>query len=244
MNLPFQRTESRFTTTLWTLVHAAGNRSDEGHAALSELVQRYWPSVYGYLRRTGKQPDVASELTQAFFADVVLTRELFARADASKGRLRTLILSALKNYEVDQYRKSDGQRYRLALSRTEFEEAERTLCAEPANSAEAEFDLRWALAQMREALRRCELHFSKGGKPGHWAAFAERVVRPCLGHFEAPPLSKVAIDHGFASPADAAAAIQTVKKRLLAILGEVAAETAGDEAASREELESLTRVLG
>jgi len=47
----------------------------------------------------------AEELTQSFFAEVVLKRELFERAEAERGRLRSLILRSLSNFLADQIRR-------------------------------------------------------------------------------------------------------------------------------------------
>lgn len=86
--------------------------------------------------------------------------------------------------------------------------------------------------------RRCETHFESAERAGHWRLFEARVVR------ESPvPLVEAAATFGFASAALAAAAVQTVKRRLDAILREVVAETARDEGEAGLEFEQVVSML-
>lgn len=217
-----------FPITRWSLVvAAAGDTSGLRAAAIIDL---YWPAVYAFLRRRQYSRDQAAELTQAFFADVVIGRDLLRNADASRGRLRSLIIAALKNYRVDATRRDVARGAdRIGPLEGAWLDREETLLTADSSEPDAAFERRWGLAQLEEAIRRCEQHFDRISKQAHWKAFEARVLRPSLRPFEPPPLDQLVKELGFRSPADVAAAVQVVKRRLVILLEEVAAEV-GDEA--------------
>jgi DNA-directed RNA polymerase specialized sigma24 family protein len=66
-----------FATTHWTLVLDAG-RSDSTCAreALAQLCQAYWYPLYAYVRRRGRSPEDAEDLTQGFFARLLELKSL------------------------------------------------------------------------------------------------------------------------------------------------------------------------
>ena len=93
---------SRFPTTRWTLVVAAGDpQRKEARSALADLCENYWYPLYAYLRRRGYAPDAAQDLTQEFFVRVLEGRYL-DRADPEKGRFRSFILTSLKFFVADE----------------------------------------------------------------------------------------------------------------------------------------------
>ena len=58
---------SRFPTTRWTLVVAAGDpQRREARTALAALCENYWYPLYTYVRRRGYPADQARDLTQDF----------------------------------------------------------------------------------------------------------------------------------------------------------------------------------
>ena len=218
-----QESRGAFPTTNWADVRALdGSRGAE---SLRLLVESYLPAVYSFLRRRGLDRERAADVTQGFFADVVLARALFQTAAESRGKLRSLILTALKNYCVDIGRR---ERARGAGMLRPLEDSwlvrEDDLLAQAPESADSAFERRVLLAVLEEALRRCETHFLGSGKRGHWMAFDARVLRPLLASVAPSPIDDVARVHGFASPADVSAAVQVVKRRLAALMQEVAAE--------------------
>lgn len=231
-----------FRTTPWTLIEQLAGDKGQRDRALDALLRTYWGAVYSYLRRRGHTMDEAAELAEGFFVHVVVSRELFDRADRAKGRLRSLLLTALRNYVAD-VRRHEGLRAGGRVRDVDLAAEERLVAAGSADAGEA-FDRRWALAALEEAARRCEEHFERAGKAGHWAVFHARVVGPAVRATNAPALEGLAAGHGFASAADAAAAVQTVKKRFEAILRGVVAETVRDEGEAASEFDDVLRVLG
>jgi RNA polymerase sigma-70 factor (ECF subfamily) len=88
----------QFATTHWSLVLRAGKRgSHEADEALAALCQRYWFPLYAYARRRLPAIQEAEDLTQEFFARL-LEKDLLASASPERGRFRSFLLTALKNF--------------------------------------------------------------------------------------------------------------------------------------------------
>ena len=78
-----------------------------------------------------------------------------ARVAPERGRLRTLMLTALKRYVIDQHRRdaARGRHHVISLAGTEHEEI--ILGDSGETSPDDLFEHRWALAVFETAMRRC-----------------------------------------------------------------------------------------
>lgn len=85
---------SAFATTRWSLVAAAGSQAV---APLTELCVRYWYPVFAYVRRCGHSPEVAQQITQAFFHYLVGER-LKQVGTAHAMRFREWMLAELARF--------------------------------------------------------------------------------------------------------------------------------------------------
>lgn len=232
-----------FAQTRWSLVDAL--RSDDPDSrkqALDSLAKVYWPAVYSFLRRGGKDQEKAGELTQAFFGTVIIQRNLFEQADSQKARLRTLILKSLNNFLIDQHRRNivRGEGLHVTFDQAELEVL---ITENPHESPEDQYQKSWASAILNEALRRCESHYLAKDQPHYWQAFLQKIVFPCIRGSEAPTSSKIAeMDH-FENPAAVNNAIHAVKKRLMALLKEVVTETTSGDGTAEEEYHHILKVL-
>ncbi len=91
-----------FATTHWSVVLASADQdSPQATAALEQLCRTYWYPLYCYIRRRGYSHDDAQDLTQGFLLRWLESKS-FARADASKGRLRSFLLAGLNHFLSDQ----------------------------------------------------------------------------------------------------------------------------------------------
>jgi RNA polymerase sigma factor (sigma-70 family) len=158
----------RFATTRWTVVNAAGRRSDpHAEEALAELCQIYWSPLYSYLRRHGHDCDEAQDLTQGFFARLLERQDLQA-ADPARGRFRRFLLIALKRYVINEHERTASLRRgggHVPIS-LDFEEAERTYALERRNddTPERVFDRKWATIALDRALLRLREECQQGDK--------------------------------------------------------------------------------
>src|SRR6266481_6204561 len=107
---PHQGHRAEFPATHWTVVLAAGDSAGPGmHEALEELCRTYWHPVYAFVRRQGHSPDDALDLTQGFFARF-LERKQIKLADPDRGRLRSFLLSSLKNFIVNEWSRAQAEK--------------------------------------------------------------------------------------------------------------------------------------
>lgn len=179
---------SRFPTTRWTLVVAAGDpQRKDARSALVSLCENYWYPLYAYLRRRGYAPDQAQDLTQEFFMRVLEGRYL-DRADPEKGRFRSFILTSLKFFAADE---QDRQRARKrgggAVVSMEFssgESGEDRYQREPSHDETPEhiFERRWALSMLERVMEKLRDEFVRHGRPENF----ERMKVFLLGQSEAP----------------------------------------------------------
>lgn len=230
-----------FSTTKWTVLE--GLRADDEamrRSAAEKLASTYWPPVYALARSLVRTREEAADLTQGFFAEVVLGRGLFERADRERGSLRALLCASLRRYAVDRWRHAQSRGHDHAV-RLEGLDREDALCV--AVDGDATFDRRWALALFEETLRRCEKHFVRTGKSGHWRVFELRVLGPVTRGTVPLSCADAARMCGFESAADAAAAVQTVKRRLDVVLREVVGETLDSPEDFPEEFEIVCSLL-
>src|SRR5213592_2334118 len=94
-----------FVTAQWSVVLTAQGRSPAADEALERLCRTYWWPLYGFVRRQGHSPEEAQDLTQGFF-ELLLQRRDFDAVRKEKGRLRSYLLTALKNFMAKQHRRA------------------------------------------------------------------------------------------------------------------------------------------
>jgi RNA polymerase sigma factor (sigma-70 family) len=115
----------------------------------------YWFPLYAYMRRHGYKIDEAEDYTQAFFARL-LEKDGLRLADPKLGRFRSFLLTALKNFLVNERRRMRAQKRgggRKARS-LNLENAEGKYALEPVEqlSPEKLFDRSWALTVLGQAM--------------------------------------------------------------------------------------------
>ncbi len=158
-----------FPTTLWTVVLKAGHGdSGAAAAALATLCRSYWYPLYAFVRRRGNSPHDSEDLTQAFLATLIEKHGL-ETVDRERGRFRTFLLAALKNFlanEWDKVRalKRGGGRQVVSFDR---ETAESRYVLEPSHdyTPDRHFERQWGLTLLDQVLAalRDEYHAAGNG---------------------------------------------------------------------------------
>ena len=168
-----------FQTTHWTMVRKAVGKDDVvAKQALSALCDAYWYPLYAYIRRSGKSPHDAEDLTQGFFARL-LENNILTAVDPGKGKLRTFLLACTRNYLSDERDRAMAQkRGGGVLVSFNPEWAEERYTAEPVDdlSPDRLFQRRWALTVLEYSLQLLAEEFKSSGKAELFAA-----LRPFLG---------------------------------------------------------------
>ncbi|MDA7525723.1 hypothetical protein N8525_01035 [Verrucomicrobiales bacterium] len=146
-----------FRTTHWSLVIEAGHvKSSHSDQALEALCHLYWKPLYTFLRRRGHQPQDSQDLVQGLFHHLIQKREFFNRADKNRGRFRNFLLGALKNFLSDNKAKEKAIKRggRTPQIELDIHLIEDSLVDVGMDDPTEEFDRRWAMTVLEEALKR------------------------------------------------------------------------------------------
>jgi DNA-directed RNA polymerase specialized sigma24 family protein len=241
-----------FPTTSWALVLSArGSRAD-----LEVLLRAYWSPVYAFIRAKGFSHHDASDMTQEFLAEVLVGRDLIAKADPMRGRFRSFLKSALRNFLIDQHRRASAKRAAPSTPISSVDagpeaidpasidqgtaRGRRSAGGDPATA----FDRQWAAAVLALTIERTEAACKQDGMEQQWAAFRAVILAPLSSRVKSPPMDELAERLGAASPAQVSNMIQTVKRRFRRTLQQVVAETVTDPNDIESELAALQRFFG
>lgn len=178
------------------MLASAATNATERRAALEELCETYWYPLYAYARRTASSRDDAADIVQQFFA-TLLARGDFERADPKRGRFRSWLLTALRNFVANQRERRRALERGGALRLLSFDadEADTRFAREPADprSLEQHFEWSWAKSVLERAHRPLGTRQARGLRPGQarWgrprpATHAHRSGEMGAPHYKAP----------------------------------------------------------
>jgi RNA polymerase sigma-70 factor (ECF subfamily) len=155
-----------FTTTQWSVVLTAQERSPAADEALEKLCRTYWWPLYGFVRRNGYGPEESQDLTQGFFA-LLLERRDFDVVRREKGRLRSYLLVSLKNFLAKARRRELTVKRGEGRALVPLDElvAREHADLEPADNLTADkiYERRWALTLLEQVLARLETEYRDAG---------------------------------------------------------------------------------
>ena len=233
-----------FPSTHWSLVNGAGRGDGESkRRALGELLVRYLPALRAHLVLRKRYPrDLAEELLHDFLATKVVEKELVARADQSKGKFRTFLLTALDRFVANRMRDAAAKKRRPEAGRiVDIDEQTHgpALEAEPHRA----FDVAWARRVIAESLARMQAECSGSGRADVWGVFECRLLAPMLDGAEPMPYGALVERFALRSPAQASNVLITGKRMFERALRAVVGEYADDEAEVDEEIAELRQIL-
>jgi RNA polymerase sigma factor (sigma-70 family) len=153
----------KFPPTLWSVVLAAGkDSSPRSQEAMASLCQIYWYPIYAFLRRQGKSPHDAEDVTQGFFARLCRNDRL-ASVGREKGKFRSFLLVSLKHFLADEADKTRAQKRGGGQTNISLDavSAEERFALEPPDLMDPErlFERRWALTVLERTLARLNAEF-------------------------------------------------------------------------------------
>jgi len=200
-----------FLTTHWSLIEGIQQHQDKDRSLISLLLERYWKPVYCYLRHKGYRNEEAKDLTQGFFHEVVLNRNLIQRADQSKGRFRSFLLHALDQYIIDRMRRQSTRNHIPREKLIPFD------ITDPPElpgiilewSPEECFTYTWKSELLERALAQVQTDCEQQGMKTHWRIFRDKVLEP---------MKTIAARYGITSETTAFNMLLTVKRRFKATL--------------------------
>ena len=234
---------SSFHDTRWTLVSRSRGSDMEGRAALSELCAAYYAPVVVFLRRDGREEDVARELAHDFFARL-LEGEAMEGADPERGRFRSYLLAAVKRFAADQRERAGalkrGGGYEQVSLQSGGTVTEPGLQVEDAQvmAPDAAFDREWAVTLLARALVSLERTLGEEGKAEHFAVLKPWLTTGLDDQSQAAAAAQLGI-----SEAAVKVAIHRLRQRFReAVRGEIA-QTVSNPEVVEEELEALRAAL-
>lgn len=231
-----------FATTQWSAVLLAGqDSSPAAQDALQRLCAAYWYPLYAYVRRQGRGVEDAQDLTQAFFARLLERKDL-RLADRNRGRFRTFLLSLLKNFLINDWKRENREKRgggQVVLSLDE-DTAESRFAMEPATAQPPDslYDQGWAAVLLDRAFKALRLEFEHAGK----LDLFERLKGFVWGEKSALSYAEMAAQLGMTEGA-VKVAVHRMRQRYGELLRAEVAQTVSTPAEVNEELRYLVSVI-
>jgi DNA-directed RNA polymerase specialized sigma24 family protein len=233
-----------FLTTHWSLLEDVGSTNEEkDRAMIGLLLSRYWKPVYCFLRRKGYDNEHAKDLTQDFFHDIVLGRSLIQRADQSKGRFRSFLLTALQRYLINVEHAKEAQKRIPKDKLVSLEDIDPTDLPQitPELTAEASFDYGWTSALLERVLDEVKAQCHADGRALYWHVFHDRILQPIKERANSPSVQETCTKYNIADGIKLSNMIVTVKRRIQSVLKRHVCDSVMSNAEVGEELETIMR---
>ena len=240
--------DEKFLQTQWTqIVAVRGGDTAHRREAVGEILERYWRPVYCYLRRKGRDNEAAKDCTQAFFARILERgeRSLLHRADQTKGKFRTLLLTALDNFLRDEARKAGAAKRRPDGGWVSLEGDDGADLGLPAKigSPQEEYHRAWVSTLLDEVLAEVEAACSEEGKQKHWIVFQMRFLTPIRTGAQPPSLGELCRTYEIGSERQASNMTVTVKRRFAATIRRKVRQWVETNEEVDEEIAELMKIL-
>jgi len=232
-----------FLTTHWSLIEQVGPVDHQDKALIGLLINKYWKPVYCYLRHQRYDNEQAKDLTQGFFHQVVLGRDLFDKADQARGRFRTFLLVALNRYLIQMQQKQTAQKRIPRAKLVPFDNIDipDIYKTDAELSPESAFNYAWVSTLLEEVLEEVEVTCRQRHLLVHWQAFKERILGPILDGHDPPALHDICERLKIENTNKASNMIGTVKKIFRGVLEQHVRRSVLSDEDMPEELTQIKR---
>jgi RNA polymerase sigma factor (sigma-70 family) len=230
-----------FTTTHWSVVLEAQGESPAAQEALEKLCGTYWRPIYSFVRRQGAGAEDAEDLTQGFFA-VVLERKDLTTVRKEKGRLRSYLLTSVKNFLADEARRAlavkRGKGQRLIplddIREGELIDVERS----DRLTADQIYERRWAFTVLEQVMARLRDEYRSAGN----LRFFDQMKKMLTNEPDRPPQAQIASEFDMTENA-VKQAFYRFRQRYQTLLREEIAHTVAMPGDIEDELRYLIAVV-
>ena len=215
--------------------------SSSAQAALADLCRNYWYPIYAFIRRSGKSPEDAEDLTQGFW-ERFLEKHYLDDVDRGKGRFRSFLLASvchfLSNERDKQQRLKRGGAFQFVPLAGEATE-QRYRC-EPSHDVTPEnlFDRSWAAALLEHTLDRLRREYRAAGKGALFGALQVYLD----GEKGRVPYAQICRDLAMGESAVKMSVLR-LRRRFGELLREEIASTVADPAEVETEIRALFSAL-
>ena len=239
---PTARSGAGFSTTHWSVVLAAGDpASPQAVEALETLCRAYWRPLYAYVRRQGRSPEDAQDLTQDFLAHMLGTGFLRGAAP-ERGRFRSFLLASLRHFLVDQHRYHDALKRGGSQSLVSLDESrgEASFRLEPQDDLTPEklYEREWAMTLLSRARSRLRAEYAAAGH----LDLHDRLQSFPLTEKGERSFAEAAVEFGTSEGA-LKSAVHRLRARYRELVREEVAHTVADPAELQEEARHLIMVI-
>ena len=169
-----------FIATAEAVSLVGATTSDEQRRALGVLLDRYLPALRAHLLHKRRlAADAADDLLQEFVSAKVLEQRLLEQPDRARGKFRTFLLTAFRNFIADDHDRSSalkrgGGEVVLSLDYASVEAEVLETVADTATPEQA-YAREWALHVLSRALQAIEQEYEDEGNPEEFAAFRQHL---------------------------------------------------------------------
>ena len=227
-----------FPLTSWDLLAAASGHGAQSATALNEFAERYYAAVRAFIAAITRNPDDAEDLTQRFFETVILSGRLLMRADPHKGRFRSYLKQAIRNFLVDEHRRG-GRSVNPEVRPDDLQEGWDSIAIEPSAGPDAALLRAWARSLVAMAVTRLEALCEAKGQHQHFELFVHRYVQD---PDHPPPWREVGKKFEL-DEKTARSRAETAARHFRALLRNLIASDVGSEEDIDSELQSVIAVL-
>ncbi len=159
-----------FPTTSWSnILHGAKSDAALRRQTLERLFRHYWKPVYTCARfGWNLTPTDAEDVVQSFFLDL-LERDFLQGMDPSRGRFRSFLKGALKNFIMNI--KRDARRLKRGGGARVFPLEEAGKLTSTGGDPENIFDRDWSKTLLGHATERLQMELTRMGKEKAFRVF-------------------------------------------------------------------------
>lgn len=232
--------------TRWSqILMVQEGKTQQRQQALGSITEQYWKPVYSFLRCRGYDNDRAKDLTQGFFTEVILGRQLIDKAKRDQGKFRSYLLSSLGNYVNDQHRRrtAASRRPEKGLVSLEGVEANRFVSSRKAENPEESFHRVWASALLEGVLGDVQRDCEQNGQDKHWKVFRMRHLLPILQGTKPLSYARICRECGIETPAKATTMNVTVKRKFETLLRRRVRKSVDSDEQVQDEIRDLMSIL-
>jgi RNA polymerase sigma factor (sigma-70 family) len=233
-----------FAPTRWTLVIRARGGSADARAALSELCETYYAPVLAFLRRDGREQDVARELTQEFFSRL-LAQPGLGGVEPGRGRFRSYLLGAVKHFLAEERQRANaakrggGQEPVSLEANASTDTTSELQIPDPAAAVpDAFFDRHWATTLVDRAVATLGAEAAAEGKEEHLVALKPWLLGELPSLSQADAARQLGLSEGAVK-----VAVHRLRKRFREVVKAEIAQTVSEAGDVQEELRYLVEVL-
>ncbi len=231
-----------FPDTRWSVLLTLQDLDETAsREVLGELCAAYWYPVYAFVRRSDRSSHEAEDLTQGFFAHL-LERRAMEGASPEKGRFRSFLLGALKNFLSTEARRDAAWKRggRVLHVPLDVDEGEARFEKELADhlSPDRLYDRAWADALLRRAMAALAGDYHRANRSAQFAALQE-----CLsGKIESASYERIGQALGMSVSA-VTNAVYRLRLRYRDLVRQEIARTVSSDAEVDEELRAVFAAL-